>query len=60
MQSFIDAQRRHIITMVETFEQSCEMASTKDDGLTSREEARQLAKIHAAANKFKSDLIKIK
>ena len=60
MQSFMDAQRGHIIAMVRVFKDACRMAATKDDGKISKEEAIEIKQIDAAVTKFISDLQKIK
>lgn len=59
MNYYIDAQCKNMIAMVNTFEQACTMAASKDDGTISKEEEKQLKKIHAAAKKFKDELSKI-
>ena len=48
-----------MIAMINTFEQSCKLAAQKDDGTISREEEKILKRIHASADKFKSELTKI-
>lgn len=60
MNSYIKAQILNITTMTKTFEQACELAAIKDDGLISREEERQLKKIKAASQKFRKELEAIK
>ena len=60
MNPYIEAQIFNIQSMTKVFIQSCEMAATKDDGKISKEEAKQLGKIRAAAEKFCRDLEKIK
>ena len=59
MNTFIQAQCRNMILMVQTFEQACNMAAQKDDGKISREEEKTLKAITAAAEKFKKELKKI-
>lgn len=56
MNSYIEAQIINMITMTQTFEQACELASIKDDGVRSKEEEKQLKKIKAATQKFRKDL----
>lgn len=56
MNTHIAAQITNITTMTKVFVQSCEMAATKDDGKVSVEEAKQLAKIKKAADKFMKEL----
>lgn len=60
MNSYIKAQILNITTMTKTFEQACEMAAMKDDGKISREEEKQLKKIHAASQRFRKELESIK
>ena len=48
-----------MIIMVGTFEQACKLAATQDDGNISKEEAKALKSINAAAEKFKKELSKI-
>lgn len=59
MNSYMDAQCRHMIAMVDTFMNACKMAATQDDGLTSRDEEKALRKINSAAEKFKTELTKL-
>ena len=60
MNSYIYAQIVNIQTMVKTFEQACELAALKDDGQISKEEAKQLKRIKAAAQQFHKELEKVK
>ena len=60
MNTYIVMQCRNMIAMINTFEQSCKLAAQKDDGTISKEEEKTLKKIHAAAEKFKAELSKIK
>ena len=59
MNSDIDAQCRHMIAMVSTFEQACSMAATTDDGHISSDEEKALRKIRASAKRFKDELSKV-
>lgn len=59
MNTYILMQCRNMIAMINTFEQSCKLAAQKDDGTISREEEKILKRIHASADKFKSELTKI-
>lgn len=59
MNYHIDAQIINMKAMVKTFEQSCRMAATKDDGRISPEEEKILKKISAASQRFLKDLDKI-
>lgn len=60
MNYFITAQISNMISMVKTFQQSCQMAAKQDDGKIDRAEEKQLKKISAAADRFIADLQKIK
>ena len=59
MNEYIKAQIMNMTTMVKTFELSCKMAATKNDGKIDRDEEKQLKKINAACEKFISELNKI-
>lgn len=59
MNFYIDAQIVNMKAMVKTFEQSCRMAATKDDGKISPEEEKVLKKISAASQKFIKELDKL-
>ena len=56
MNSYIDAQCKHMIAMIGTFEQACELATKRDDGIKSKEEEKTIKKIKAASEKFKAEL----
>lgn len=60
MQSFMNAQRQHIIAMVDVFSNACKLAATKDDGIISKEESKQIKQIETAVERFKTDLSRIK
>ena len=60
MNSYIKAQILNMITVTKTFEQACELASIKDDGIKSKEEDKQLKKIKTATEKFRKELESIK
>lgn len=60
MNEYITAQIAHMQTIVNTFEQSCRMAATKNDGKIDKNEAKKLKKIEAASKRFISDLEKLK
>lgn len=59
MNSYIDAQCRSMIALINTFVHSCEMGAKKDDGIISPDEAKALKQIHKASEKFKSQITKI-
>lgn len=56
MNSYLNAQITNMVTMTKTFEQACELATIKDDGIRSREEEKALKKIKVAALKFRKKL----
>lgn len=49
---FIRMQCENMLTMIETFRQSCEMAARQDDGKVSKEEEKFLKKMNKAADQF--------
>lgn len=59
MNEYIKAQITNITAMVKTFELSCKIAATKNDGKIDREEVKQLKKIKAASKRFIHELEKI-
>lgn len=56
MNQYISDQIVNMVTMAKTFNQSCKMAATKDDGLIDRQEKKQIKKINAAVAKFIKEL----
>lgn len=60
MNYFITVQISNMVSMVKTFQQSCQMAAKQDDGKIDRAEEKQLKKINAAADRFIAELQKIK
>ena len=60
MNPFIKSQITNIVTMTQAFKQGCQMAAKYDDGSISKDEAKTLKKIEAIADKFTSDLLKLK
>lgn len=60
MNHYIQAQIANMTIMVKTFEQSCRMAATKDDGNIDKAEEKALKKIDAAVQRFIKDLNSIK
>lgn len=59
MNFHLDAQIINMKTIVRTFEESCRMAATKDDGRIDPEEEKVLKKISAATQKFLKELDKL-
>ena len=60
MNEYITAQIKNMQTMVKTFEQSCHLAASKNDGKIDKNELKTLKKIEAASKRFISDLDKLK
>lgn len=58
MNDYMNAQILNMKIILTTFEQSCRMAATKNDGKVDKNEEKQLKKIHAACEKFKKELEK--
>ena len=58
MNDYMKAQIMNMNAIITTFEQSCKMAATKNDGQIDKAEEKQLKKIHAACEKFKRELEK--
>lgn len=59
MNYHIDAQIINMKTVARTFEQSCRMAATKNDGKIDASEEKVLKKISAATQRFIKELDKI-
>lgn len=60
MNTYIEMQIRNMTMMVKTFEQSCQMAATKDDGKVDKAEEKAIKKINAACQRFIKELEAIK
>ena len=60
MNTYMDAQITNMITIVKTFEASCTMAATENDGHINSAEAKLLKKINKAAERFIQELEKIR
>lgn len=59
MNYFIKAQITNMISFAKTFENSCKMAATADDGYMDKAETKALQKISAATAKYIAELKKI-
>jgi len=57
--TYLETQIVNQITMVENFKSTCKIASTKDDGVTSKEEKKILDKIDKESDKYIKKLKKI-
>ena len=60
MNFYIDAQITNMIAMKKTFEQSCELAAVKNDGIISRDEEKQIKKLKAVTQKYRKELESLK
>lgn len=60
MNTYIESQIMNMKVMVKTFEASCRMAATKNDGTIEKTEEKQLKKISAACDKFLKELNSVK
>ena len=56
MNYYIDAQITNMITMAKTFEASCKMAATKNDGTIDPTEEKQIKKLSKITERFISEL----
>ena len=56
MNAHLEMQIRNMLMFLDAFQQSCRMAAVEDDGVIDRTEAKQLKKIDAAVDRFRSDL----
>ncbi len=59
MNLYIQMQIKNMISSLDLFLNGCRMASTKDDGIIDREEARLLKKIENATDIYRRELEKL-
>ncbi|MBQ1341549.1 MAG: hypothetical protein IIY33_03590 [Erysipelotrichaceae bacterium] len=59
MNSYIKMQLNTMIQYLDSFEQACEIAATRDDGQIDRKEEKQLRKIRKSVARFRKELQKI-
>lgn len=59
MNYYIESQITNMKAIARTFEQSCRMAATKDDGKIDEKEEKTLKKINAATQRFIKELDKL-
>ncbi|MBO4218975.1 MAG: hypothetical protein IKX74_00850 [Erysipelotrichaceae bacterium] len=59
MNTYIKMQLNNMISYLNGFEQACEMAAMKDDGVIDRSEERQLERIRKASAEFRRELEKV-
>lgn len=48
-----------MLAAISAFSQACELAAREDDGKISKEEASSLRSIHAASQRFQSELLHV-
>ena len=53
MNTYIKMQLQTMIQYVDSFQQACEIAAMKDDGVIDKKEQKQLKKIRKAVSRFK-------
>ena len=53
---YLKAQCQNMVSALAAFSTACELAAYEDDGSLSKEELRQLRRIHAAAARFQAEL----
>ncbi len=56
MNTYIKAQILNMQQLLKTFDQACKLAAIQDDGVMTKAEEKQLAKIQAASDKFRKEL----
>ena len=59
MNTYIKMQLNNMISYLNGFEQACEMAAMKDDGVIDRKEEKQLDRIRKASADFRRELERI-
>ena len=59
MNSYIKMQLNTMIQYLDSFEQACQIAATRDDGQIDRKEEKQLRRIRKSVVRFKRDLERI-
>ncbi len=59
MNSYIKMQLNTMIQYLDSFEQACQIAATRDDGQIDRKEEKQLRRIRKSVARFKRDLERI-
>ena len=58
MNSYIRMQIQNMLTMTMVFDQACELAAQKDDGLIDAAELKTLQQLKTASAKFRKELQK--
>ena len=60
MNTYIKSQIDNMLMITKNFEQACDLAALQDDNMKSREEEKQLKKLHKAIANFRKELDSIK
>lgn len=60
MNTYIKAQIDNMQLILKSFETACDFAAMQDDGMQSREEEKQLKRLHKAIANFRKELDSIK
>lgn len=60
MNAFMIGQIANMIALAKTFNQSCKLAASKDDGTINKEEEKTLKKLNTATDKYIKELEKLK
>ena len=60
MNQYMEAQITNMTLMAKTFEESCRMAATKNDGTIDKTEEKALKKLRSVTEKFIKELEKIR
>ncbi|MBQ6654420.1 MAG: hypothetical protein IJM79_02730 [Erysipelotrichaceae bacterium] len=59
MNTYIKMQLNNMMSYLSGFEQACEMAAMKDDGVIDKKERKQIDRIKKASSDFRRELEKI-
>ena len=59
MNTFLETQIRNMKFTLQTFQESCRMATLADDGKTSKKEEKQLKRIEQACKNFEKELNRV-
>ncbi len=60
MNRFMQSQVNNALLSLKTLDKSIEMAASKDDGVISKEEMKQIQKIRKAITRFEREMEKLK
>ena len=59
MNTYIRMQLNNMMSYLNGFEQACEMAAMRDDGVIDKQERKQVEQIKKACRQFRNELEKI-